>query len=62
MVDDVTKAEQERSHGKVMSGIGKLGGVNFSLIMRELFLLLIHLWELTHSERWSLALTGIPMT
>lgn len=29
MVDDVTKAEQERSHGKVMSGIGKLGGGQF---------------------------------
>lgn len=56
MVYDVTKAE-ERSHGKVMSGIGKLGGgSNFSLIMTT------HPWELTHSERWSLALTGIPMT
>lgn len=29
MVYDVTKAEQERSHSKVMSGIGKLGGEQF---------------------------------
>lgn len=32
MVYDVTKAE-ERSHGKVMSGIGKLGGGAIFLLL-----------------------------